>query len=109
MKNKQEYFLAKKIITRLMRTYDQGLKPKPESKRNLVIIRNYLAQHLKEDLTKIRVEERAKAVLIAKYSKDAYIKKLLPYWTSSDYDFSETIRPYIEIENKLRKFLDNIK
>lgn len=104
-----DYYYAKKVITRLMRAYDQGLNPVPEDKRNLVIVREYLAQHLRDDLTKIRVEERARAVLIAKYSKDSYIKKLMPYWTSEDHDFSETLRPYIEIERKLKILLDKVK
>lgn len=108
-KYQPDYYAAKKIITKLMRAYDQGVNPKPVGKRALVVIRNYLAEHLRDDLTRIRVEERARAVLVAKYSKDSYVKKLMPYWTTDDYDFSEVLRPYIEIERKLKILLDKVK
>lgn len=108
-KYEPDYFYAKKVLTRLMRAYDQGLNPKPMDKRALVVIRTYLAQHLRDDLTKIRLEERARAVLVAKYSKDSYVKKLIPYWTAEDHDFSEALRPYIEIERKLKILLDKVK
>jgi len=97
--------IAKKIITKLIIGYLSQLDGDVTiNKRQLVLIRNFLANQITVDINAIRKQERFNCFAIAKASKDNFIQGVLPFW-GEDLEFSANLGPYIEIENKLKGFM----